>query len=253
MSEELQGGYQTTNEPVSNEPQQQEPMQTEPSSPQDSNFFEVKYNKEPVKVTYDEAPTYIQKGLNYDKVQQQAETYQQQLDRAAHLMGYQSNDEFLQAMDLYEQQQEEQRQQELYQQAGVDPDAFNQLLSNHPAVQYAQQLQQEQAEQQRLANEWGELVQEFPDMTPEKIPTEVFQVQQQRGLSLLDAYLRVNYKNLAQQQEQAAIQKLQQNAVASPGSLGGGDVNHSTNVSKLSASDFNSIVDQVLRGERKQL
>lgn len=188
-----------------------------------------------------------------DQYRNQAESYQSQLDRAARLMGYQSNDELLQAMDQYERQQEEQRQQELYQQAGVDPDAFNQLLSSHPAIQYANQLQQQQQEQQRMTEEWGELSQEFPGITPEQIPVEVFQVQQERGLSLLDAYLRVNYKNLAQQQEQAAIQKLQQNAAASPGSLGGGDVSHQTNVSKMPTSDFRSLVDQVLRGERKQL
>ena len=73
MSEFEQGSYQTSTEPQET-PQQQEQTQVEPSSPQESNYFEVKYNKEPVKVSYDEAPTYIQKGMNYDKVQQQAES-----------------------------------------------------------------------------------------------------------------------------------------------------------------------------------
>jgi hypothetical protein len=119
-------------------------------------------------------------------------------------------------------------------------------------------LQQKQQEQQQLENEWGELASQFPDITPEKIPHEVFQLQEQmasqnKHIPLLDAYLRVNYKSLGQQKEQEAIQKLQGNAQSSPGPLSGGDVSHNTNVSKLSSSDFSSLVDQVLRGERKQL
>ena len=120
-------------------------------------------------------------------------------------------------------------------------------------VQYARQLQEKQQQEQQFQQEANELFQEFPDLKPEEIPAEVWQLKESRGLSLLDSYLRVNYKNLAQQQEQAAIQKLQNNAATSPGSLGGGDVSHSTNVSKLSTNDFRSLVDQVLRGERKQL
>jgi hypothetical protein len=253
MSEELQGGYQTTNEPVSNEPQQQEISQSEPSSPQESNFFEVKYNKEPVKVSYDEAPTYIQKGMNYDKVQQQVQQYQQRLQDLSSFFGYQTEDEVWQALEQAKQEQMQQQQQELYSQAGIDPETFNQILSNHPAIQYANQLQQRQQEEQQLASEWGDLVQEFPDMTPEKIPPEVFQLQQSHpNLSLLDAYLRVSYKSLGQQKEQEAIQKLQQNQLSTPGALGSG-ADHITSYSQLSAQDKKALRERVLRGENVQL
>jgi hypothetical protein len=193
-----------------------------------------------------------------DQYRSQAETYQQQLDRTARIAGYQSHDELIAALDQLEQEQQQQQQEALYQQAGVDPEAFNQILANHPAIQYANQLQQQQQEQQQLANEWGELVNLFPDITPEKIPPEVFNLQEQmaqqnKHLSLVDAYLRVNYKSLGQQKEQEAIQKLQQNQLTSPGALGSGDVSHVTNVSKLSSNDFNNLVNQVLRGERRQL
>jgi hypothetical protein len=188
-----------------------------------------------------------------DQYRTQAETYQQQLDRAAQLMGYQSNDEFVQAMDQYEQQLQQQQQQELYQQAGIDPDTFNQLLSNHPAIQYANQLHQQQQEEQKLASEWGELAQEFPDITPEKVPPEVFQLQASHPhLSLLDAYLRVSYKSLGQQKEQEAIQKLQQNQLSSPGALSQG-ADHITSYSQLSAQDKKALRERVLRGENIQL
>jgi hypothetical protein len=184
-----------------------------------------------------------------DQYRTQAETYQQQLDRTAKLAGYQSHDELIAALDEMEQQQ----QRQAYEDAGINPDLLNQAIEQHPSVQYARQLQEKQQQEQQFQQEANELFQEFPDLNPEQIPVEVWQLKESRGLSLLDSYLRVNYKNLAQQQEQAAIQKLQNNAASSPGSLGGGDVSHTTNVSKLSSSDFNSLVNQVLRGERKQL
>jgi hypothetical protein len=249
MSEEFQGASQSTEGQQIETSQQVESTETNPVTTQESNFFEVKYNKEPVKVSYDEAPTYIQKGMNYDKVQQQVQQYQQRLEDLSQFFGYQTEDEVWQALDQAKQEQQRQEQEALYQQAGVDPDTFNQLLSNHPAIQYANQLQQQQQEEQRLASEWGELAQEFPDMTPEKIPQEVFQLQMSHpNLSLLDAYLRVNYKNLAQQQEQAAIQKLQQNQLSSPGALGAG-ADHITSYSQLSAQDKAALRQRVLRGE----
>lgn len=249
MSEEFDGGYQTAETPeVSEAPIQQESAQ-EPSSPQESNYFTVKYNKEERQVSYDEAPDYIQKGLNYDKVQGKVSEYEQQLNRVAQLSGYQTHDELLAALDDIEQQQ----QRAQYEEAGIDPDIMNQFIEKHPDIQYARELKQKEEETQRFNNEANELFAEFPDLKPEQIPAEVWQLKESKGLSLLDSYLRTTYKSMGQQKEQEAIQKLQGNAQSSPGSLGGGDVNHNTNISNLSSKDFGSLVDQVLRGERKTL
>jgi hypothetical protein len=254
MSEEiLESANQSAPEAIeSNEPsiQQDTPAVEEAaSSPQDSNYFTVKYNKEEKQVSYDEAPDYIQKGMNYDKVQQRADEYQQNLDRVARLSGYKDHSELLGAMEDLEREQERQK----YEQAGINPDKFKELVSELPEFQEMQQMKQQQQENQRLQSEANELFTEFPDLTPEQIPQEAWQLKESRGLSLLDAYLRTTYKQLGQQKEQEAIQKLQGNAQASPGSLGGGAVNHTTNINNLSSTDFQSMVDQVLRGERKQL
>ncbi|MFF5396659.1 hypothetical protein ACFY5J_04560 [Peribacillus butanolivorans] len=112
-------------------------------------------------------------------------------------------------------------------------------------------MERQQQENQKLQSEANELFTKFPDLTPEEIPQEKWQLKETRGLTLLAAYLRTTYKQLGQQKEQEAIQILQGNA--SPGSLAGGAVNHTTNISNLSSKDFGSMVDQVLRGERKQL
>lgn len=254
MPEEFeQGGNQTietiesTETPIQQEPAQIEPQQEPQSQPQE-NAFTVKYNKEEMQIPYEQAPDYIQKGLNYDKVSQRAETYQQQLDRIAQLSGYQSQDEMLSALNEIEQERERQK----YEQAGIDPDQFKQLVSELPEIQQFRQIQQQQEEQQRLQTEANELFGEFPDLTPEQIPQEAWQLKESKGISLLDAYLRTSYKSLGQQKEQEAIQKLQNNAISSPGSLGGGNVDHNQSISQMSKADFDALQQRVLRGENVQ-
>lgn len=184
-----------------------------------------------------------------DEYRSKADDYQRQLDRVIQLSGYQNQDELLSALDEFERSQEQAK----YEQAGIDPAKFHELVSELPEIQQFRQMQQQQQETQQMQNEANELFAEFPDLKPEQIPAEAWQLKEQRGLTILDAYLRTTYKNIGQQKEQEAIQKLQGNAQSSPGSLGGGDVNHNTNVSNLSSKDFSAMVDQVLRGERKTL
>lgn len=249
MSEELLSGNQTT-EPQMQEPATQEPIQSqEPATTQEPNYFEIKYNKEPVKVSYDEAPSYIQKGMNYDKVQQRATEYENYLNRVAQLSGYQNHDEFIHALEEAEQQQ--QRQQ--YEDAGINPDVLNQFLEQHPDMQYAREMRAKEQEQRQIQTEVDQLKERFPDIQPSDLSEELFQLKEQRNIPLLHAYLELNYAKLAQQKEQEAIQKLQQNVQSSPGSLGSGDVAHTKSVKNLSSKDFSSLVDQVLRGERNQL
>ncbi|MFC5775155.1 hypothetical protein [Ectobacillus antri] len=247
MSEFLtEGSHQTSADPIETpvtEPQAQ--PDTQPEAPPQA--FTVKYNKEEMQIPYDQAPDYIQKGLNYEKVQQRATTYEQQLQRLAQMSGYQTLDELNHAIEQYEKAQERQR----YEQAGIDPDTFNQLLSQHPDIQYAQQLRQEQEQQARISQEVSELRSMFPDVEFDQIPQAAWQLKEQSGISLLDAYLRTNYQTLAQQKEQEAIQKLQNNQTASPGTLSGGDTTHNVSVSQLSAKDFKQLKESVLRGERR--
>ena len=139
-----------------------------------------------------------------------------------------------------------------YADAGIDPDMFNQLLESHPDIQFAREQRAKQQEQEQFQEQATELFSEFPNLKPDDIKPEVFLMQQERGISLLDAYLRYNYKNLSQQSEQQAIQKIQSNQLTSTGPLNGGDVSHKTSVSSMSSDDFKALQDRVLRGERVQ-
>jgi hypothetical protein len=146
------------------------------------------------------------------------------------------------------------------QEQGIDPS----IIQNHPAFQkmkqYEQQLkakEQEMTSKERFNYEANELFQEFPDLDAKKIPPEVFELRDKRGLTLLDAYLRVNHKKMLEEAtvkaEQSAIKKLSKNATASPGSLAGAGEVPNSKVSALSKTDFARLLEKVKRGEIKNL
>ncbi|MEH7480243.1 hypothetical protein V7157_03855 [Neobacillus drentensis] len=254
MSEFEQGAYQSADYVEPSEPSiQQEPSETQkPATTQESNYFEIKYNKEPVKVSYDEAPDYIQKGMNYDKVQQRATEYEQHLNRVAQLSGYETHEDFIEALEQAEIQQKQAQELQRFEEAGIDPDKFNQLLENHPDMQYAREMRAQEQEQYQIRTEIEQLREQFPDLTPDDLTDELFSVKEQRGVPLLHAYLELNYSKLAQQKEQEAIQKLQTNALSTPGSLGAG-ADHKVGYSNLSLADKKALREKVLRGEITEL
>lgn len=213
------------------------------------NAFRVKYNSEEIDVPYEEAPDYIQKGMNYDKVHaraQEAEQYQSYLNRVMKLNGYETQEQLLNAMDEYEREQERAQ----YEEAGIDPDKLNEILENHPDMQYAKQMRakEEEAKQydETIQREIAEFKEEFPDL--DEIPNDVLQLKEQKGLTLLDAYLRINYKNLAQQKEQEVINKIQKNQLSSTGSLGQGG-EHKSGYSQMSPQEKAEFRKAVKNGE----
>lgn len=163
--------------------------------------IKVKYNHQEMELPVDDAVPLIQKGMNYDKVHQQVSQYQQRLEQIAQITGYQTTDELFQAMEQAQQEQEAER----YRQAGIDPQAFNQLLENNPEIQYARQMRAKQEADQRFQSEANELFQAFPDLKPEQIPPEVWQAHSQ-GIPLKFAYMQHEYGQLKSQ-----VQVLKQN------------------------------------------
>lgn len=250
MSEEYQSfeGNQTqeteASEVVETPGQLEMPDTVETPLPQ--GFHTVKYNKEERQISYEEAPEYIQKGLNYDKVQGKLSEYETNLERIARLTGYSSHAEMLEYLEHAEREAEEQRYAEL----GIDKSKFNEMLEEHPDIQFAREIRQQKAMEEKLNNEGKELFEEFPNLKVEEIPQQVWELRESKGLSLLDAYLRVNHKSLAQQKEQEVINKLQKNQLTSPGALGREGTDHKTSYSQLSAKEKADLRQRVLRGEQ---
>ena len=132
--------------------------------------FTVKYNKEDRFVGKDEAPTWIQKGLNYDKVHERAQQLEGQtkyLERQARISGYDSVDEYMTALDQYEQNQQiEQEARRM----GLDPELYAEHL--HPVkaelnevkkqLQSFQQQQSESEKRTQSVAQWNDLYSAYP-------------------------------------------------------------------------------------------
>lgn len=142
-------------------------------------------------------------GERLSRERQKYTPYQSFVESQAQQYGM-TPDEYLQAV---EQQKQEEKNQQFQQQYGIDPEAISKALENHPDMIYARELRAQQEEQQKLNAQAEELFTEFPNLNPQDIPTEVFQLQVEKGLSLLDAYLRVSHKT------QPDINQLKQQAI----------------------------------------
>lgn len=144
---------------------------------------------------------------------------------------------------------------------GIDPQMVNQLINNHPSIIQARQMEQqirqretEFQERERLQQEANELSQAFPDIDSAAITPEVLELRKKTGISLLDAYLRTNYKNMITgaklTAEQAAVKALQNNAQTSPGALGSEGAQQQTGYSALSKAERKALRERVLKGEQ---
>ncbi|AGY48246.1 hypothetical protein Pony_5 [Bacillus phage Pony] len=224
--------------------EQQQQGEAQPQA--EPQYFNVKYNKEEMQIPYDQAPDYIQKGLNYDKQVERLNTYQSDLERVARVSGYGSVEEMREALSQHEQELEA----EQWREQGIDPDAMNKFLENHPDIQYAREMKAQQAAQQQFDKYVSEFQQAHPDVTPNDVSQEVFNLMDARGLSLTEAYRIHNYDQLAKSAQQKAINSLNQNSSSSPGSLGAAGAEHTQSVSSMSSADFAKMIAQVKAGER---
>jgi hypothetical protein len=107
-------------------------------------------------------------------------------------------DQYIQAI----QQQEAESERQRYVEAGLDPDLVDQRVANHPAVQWAQQFMTKQQQEQQFQSQAMELLQAFPELDTKSIPPEVFKLQNQENLTLLDAYNRVMAPKFAANRKQ---------------------------------------------------
>jgi len=110
-------------------------------------------------------------------------------------------------------------QQQEAQKAGIDPNLINNLVSNHPTVQKANQFIEQMSQQQAqsmLNSEIAELAEEYPDLKLKTLAdvknlpnAEAVLAKAQKGYTLLDAYVSVNREEIRNQaREQGAQQTI---------------------------------------------
>ncbi|WP_028609226.1 hypothetical protein [Paenibacillus harenae] len=219
--------------------------------------FTVKYNKEDRFVAKDEAPTWIQKGLNYDKVQERATQLEQQaknLDRVAKFYGYDSSEAYLQALDQAEQDKRVQEEADLY---GVPEDFIRSELQ--PLKGEIAQLRQER-EQLQLKEQQIQIDAELKDLRSryndfDSYNEQIFELVTKNGYGIEHAYMVASFQdkiaNTRKQAEAETIRNLQQNAETSTGALSQGDVDHKTGFANLSREEQRRMIAEVKSGTRK--
>ena len=157
----------------------------------------VKYNGESVNIdNIEDLITNYQKGLNYDKKQEQYENLQnskveQYVSKKAKELGM-SVDEYIEQVENYEKEQEREKEQARLEEMinnGVPEDVAKEVIATS---QLRKQLQEkenalkEQEEKAKAENDknkqYADFVEQFPNVEPESIPKEVFEKAQETNL-----------------------------------------------------------------------
>ena len=215
-------------------------------------FDVIRYNKEEIKIPVSERQTYLQKGYNYDKVQQQLEQAKQQaayLERIAKRQGFENPSDFISA---FEEMEKQRKMEEEAEKLGVDTEVFKQYME--PMRSELEQLKHEResfqkAESERqLEAEILRLKSVYPDF--ENVQDKVFDIAIQKGYELEDAYILSTYQDKAKQIEQQTLAKIagrDQKQVLSSIDKPGEQI---FDVNNLTSAQIKDISQRVQRGER---
>lgn len=189
-------------EPESSTPNETEEGKTETADVDYKPLLEalsqrVKYNGESVNIdNIDDLITNYQKGLNYDKKQEQYENLQnskveQYVSKKAKELGM-TVDEYIDKVENYEKEQERAKEKARLEEMinnGVPEDVAKEVIATS---QLRKQLQEkenalkEQEEKTKAENaknkQYADFVEKFPGVKPESIPKEVFENAQHSDL-----------------------------------------------------------------------
>lgn len=251
--EETLGGANQSAELAVTQPPAEAPVTTQ-DAPSEPQGIKVKYNKEERVIGYDEAPDWIQKGLNYDKVQEratQAEAQAKQLDRVAKFYGFDSPDKYLQAL---EQAERDKQIEEEAARLGVDESVVLQHLQ--PLRQEVNDLKAHKEELETLKQsltvqkQLVDLRGKYPDF--DQYGPKIAEMVQTKGYDLEDAYILASHQEkvaqIARETEATTIRNLQQNATTTPGSLGAEGPDENTGYLAMTPTQRKAFRESVLRG-----
>ncbi len=182
-----------------------------PEGSEDIEFLEVKFNKEQKSLNRDEAIKYAQMGMNYERF----EPLISKLDYLAAINGV-TREQFVEAQLKA---QEDAERQSLIERFGNDEEVIKDMMEfskqKHRkaydemlARQKADEESAEETEQARIAKEFTELCEEFPELAEKGFKGLPKQVKQAsfNGEKLFNAYLQHLHresKNIAAAQKQA--------------------------------------------------
>ena len=208
----------------------------------------VKYNGESVKVdSIDDLITNFQKGLNYDKKNEQYEALQnskveQYVSKKAKELGL-TVDEYIEQVEEYEKEQEKAREEERLEEMinnGVPEDVAREVIATSQLRKQLQAKENELKEREEAQNakhkeeqEYADFVAAFPDVKAEDIPKEVYEAAQSSNLTAA-------YKDWLIKDLQTKLSIQQTNSKNAKSSIG--------SVTESGPTKKNEPIDQFLEG-----
>lgn len=105
----------------------------------------------------------------------------------------------------------------------LPPEVVEEIIEGRRFREQFQQMQRERSLQERIDNDLREFAEYYPDVKLEEIPEDVYQLCGQKGLSLLDAYNRLEApRQIAKLKQAIEVKETNdKNANNSPGSVTG--------------------------------
>lgn len=214
-------------------------------------FDVIRYNKQEVKIPVSERTNYLQKGYNYDKLQsqyQEAQKQAQYLDRLATMQGFNNTQEFLSALETYEQ---EQRISQEAERMGVDESVIRDHLN--PLKNELEQIkrQNEELRQYEIRRQVEADIQSMRNKYPDfgQFEDAIFELAS-RGLNLEEAYRLASYEEMSKRVEQEVLARMRQRDDKQVLSSSDRGQTQKLNPQHMSLEDIESISARVARGER---
>lgn len=208
-----------------NDADQSEPSENEPASTDEDPVFPVKFNGQIKHLSRQDAVTYAQKGMNYDRLlpvldslKYVAASEGKTLTQFVESIRKQHEDDcYASLVDRCDGNEELAR--ELFEvEKGKHKTAFESLI----AAEKQEEAESDEAITRRLADELAEARAECPEITEySKLPVSVRREVEEKRVPILDAYLRYQHreqkKAAAAREEQAAAAKASAGAQGSAG------------------------------------
>lgn len=169
---------------------------TEEKLKEEQPKFKIKFNHQEEEISYDDAVPLIQKGRNYDRLQEKFEAIQNnpalakysKVEEISKLLGYQTDDELLDA--LYQTHYERTAETQ-----GLTP---QQIQKEYELAQKEKVLVEKEtstAQQQRINKMYADFATNFPDTKAETIKPETWE-KVNAGMDLSTAYTQQQNKDL---------------------------------------------------------
>jgi hypothetical protein len=177
------------------------------------NSLKIKYNHKEMEIPYEEAIPLVQKGMNYDKLQEKLQSFEN--NPALMILKNEANNLGLSLEEYGEMliaQKEEQEVMSLIEK-DIPEELAREILEARRLKEMYQQKEEEVQVEKQQEKDFLEFVNMFPSVNPEDISPETWLLVEQ-GVPLKYAYMEQEYQQLSTKQQKA--KQIQQNKQKSP-------------------------------------